>query len=207
MLETPSKKTILIDGGGSETGSFDVGEKTLLPYLLDKGIMCIDYMMFSHLDTDHCGGLFTILENLKVKNIIISKQGKTSSNFKKLLSILKEKKVNVIVVQAGDKINIDKKCYFDILFPTKSFIQENVLNNNSIVAKFYMQNRAGQASFSMLFTGDVEQIAENQIVELYGKTNRLDATILKVAHHGSKTSSTIQLLELVKPKIALIRSW
>lgn len=54
LIETPFHKTILIDGGGSETGSFDVGEKTLIPYLLDKGIMKIDYIMFSHFDTDHC---------------------------------------------------------------------------------------------------------------------------------------------------------
>jgi competence protein ComEC len=50
LIQTPSRKTILVDGGGSETGSFDVGEKTLIPYLLDKGIMKIDYMMFSHFD-------------------------------------------------------------------------------------------------------------------------------------------------------------
>lgn len=55
LIETPSRKTILIDGGGSEVGSFDVGEKTLLPFLLDNNIMQIDYMLFSHLDTDHCG--------------------------------------------------------------------------------------------------------------------------------------------------------
>lgn len=54
LIHTPSRKTILIDGGGSDTGSFDVGEKTLLPYLLDKGILKIDYLMFSHFDSDHC---------------------------------------------------------------------------------------------------------------------------------------------------------
>lgn len=54
LIYTPSRKTILIDGGGSDTGSFDVGEKTLLPYLLDKGILKIDYLMFSHFDSDHC---------------------------------------------------------------------------------------------------------------------------------------------------------
>ena len=54
LIETPSRKKILIDGGGSEIGSFDVGEQTLLPYLLDKGISKIDYIMFSHFDSDHC---------------------------------------------------------------------------------------------------------------------------------------------------------
>lgn len=199
LIETPSRKTILIDGGGSEFGSFDVGEKTLLPYLLYKNIMKIDYIMFSHFDSDHCGGLLTIMQKIKVKNIIISKQGEFSSNFKQLLEIIKNKKVNVIVAKAGDKIKIDKECYFDILFPENNLISENTLNNNSIVAKFCYQN-----NFSMLFTGDVEKIAENRLVELYKNTNTLNSTILKIAHHGSKTSSTEELLKLVSPKIALI---
>ena len=178
MIQTPSKKKVLIDGGGSEMGSFNVGEQTLLPYLLDKGILSIDYMIFSHLDTDHCQGLFTILENLKVKNVIISKQGKNSKNFETLLKIIQKKKVKITVVRA-----IDKNSYMHILFPTKDFIKENVLNNNSIVAKFCVQNRKGQNIFSMLLTGDIEKIAENKIEELYQNTNILESTILKVAHH------------------------
>ena len=67
LIQTPTKKTILIDGGGSETGSFDVGNKTLLPFLLDHHIMQIDYMMFSHLDSDHCDGMFSILEKSGAK--------------------------------------------------------------------------------------------------------------------------------------------
>ena len=67
LIETPSRKTILIDGGGSEVGSFDVGEKTLLPFLLDNNIMQIDYMLFSHLDTDHCGRATYIVRKNKSK--------------------------------------------------------------------------------------------------------------------------------------------
>ncbi len=199
LIETPSRKTILIDGGGSEFGSFDVGEKTLLPYLLDKNIMKLDYIMFSHFDTDHCGGLLTILEKIKVKNIIISKQGEVSSNFKHLLEIIRNKNVNIIVAKAGTSIKIDKECYFYILFPEDNLISENVLNNNSIVAKFYYRN-----NFSILFTGDIEKIAENRLIELYKNTTILKSNILKVAHHGSKTSSTQELLKLINPQIALI---
>ena len=150
-------------------------------------------------------GLETIVEKLQVKNIIISKQCEVSNNFKQLLNLLKKKKVKILVVTAGDKVPIDKNCYFEILFPQKQLISSNVLNNNSIVAKFCMQNNK-QINFSMLFTGDIEQIAENQMIELYQTTKSLEATVLKVAHHGSKTSSTKPWLELVKPKIALIRS-
>lgn len=206
FIQTPSKKTILIDGGGADVGNFDVGEKTLLPYLLKKGIMKIDYILVSHLDTDHCAGLFTILEKLKVSQIIISKQGKMSNNFKQLIDIIKKKKINVIVVKAADKIQIDKNCYFDILFPQDKLIMQNVLNNNSIVAKFCIQNNKKEEIASMLFTGDIEKIAEEQILQMYTSVNKLESTILKVAHHGSKTSSIEPLLQVVKPKIAFIRS-
>ena len=65
LVKTPCNKVILIDGGGSDIGSFDVGEKTLLPYLLDKGIMKIDYMIFSHFDSDHCKRI--IYDNGEIK--------------------------------------------------------------------------------------------------------------------------------------------
>lgn len=102
-------------------------------------------------------------------------------------------------MKKGDKISITKNVYFYILWPDESnFIEENGLNNNSIVCKLIYKN------FSMLFTGDVEETAEKELVKLYSNTDALCATILKVAHHGSKSSSTEEFLKLVQPKIALI---
>lgn len=66
LIETPSRKKILIDGGGSDIGSFDVGEQTLLPYLLDKGISKIDYMMFSHFDSDYSMTYPKIAKNIDI---------------------------------------------------------------------------------------------------------------------------------------------
>ena len=198
LIQTIEGKNILIDGGGSEFGSFDVGESILLPYLLDRRITTIDYLMISHFDSDHIGGVFAILENLKVKNIIISKQGETSENLKKFYEITNNKGIRTIIVKKGDIVEIDKYSHFEILFPEDNLIEDNILNNNSIVARFNSLN------FSILFTGDIEEIAEKRLCELYSGTDKLEAFVLKVAHHGSKTSSTEEFLELVKPKIALI---
>ena len=198
LIQTPTNKKILIDGGGSEFGSFDVGESILLPYLLDRRITTLDYIIISHFDSDHVGGLFAILENIKVKNIIISKQGENSTNFKKLVSIINHKKINIRLVKRGDYIKIDKYSYFEILFPENKLIEDNILNNNSIVAKF---NSLG---FNMLFTGDIEEVAEKRLCELYHNTNKLSAMVLKVGHHGSKTSSTTEFLELVRPQVTFI---
>ena len=198
LIQTPTNKSILIDGGGSEFGNFDVGESILLPYLLDRRITTIDYMLISHTDSDHISGLFAIIENLNVKNIIISKQGENSANLKTLNQLVKDKNIKITIAKNDDYIQIDKYSYLEILFPEDELIKDNVLNNNSVVAKFHYEN------FSMLFTGDIEEVAENRICEMYEDTNKLNATILKVAHHGSKTSSTQSFLELVNPKIAFI---
>ena len=197
FIITPKNKTILIDGGGSNTGSFDVGENTLLPYILDKGYNKIDLMIISHFDSDHVGGLLTILEEIKVEKVLIGKQEEQSENYKRFLNIVKEKNIPVIVGKRGDKINIEKDLYLDILFPESEQIEENVINNNSLVFNIHYNN------FSMLFTGDIEEIAEKRIIEITNKS-RLKADIIKIPHHGSKTSSTRELLEIVLPKIALI---
>ena len=141
-----------------------------------------------------------MMEELKVGQVIISKQGENSDNYKRFKKLVNEKKIKVSVVGKGDRIRIEKDLHFDILWPNNSkLIRENVLNNNSIVCKLYYKN------FSMLFTGDIEEIAEKQILSDYKvRLQMLDSTILKVGHHGSKTSSTQEFLDAVKPKIALI---
>lgn len=198
LIITPHNKKILIDGGGSE--SYDVGKNTLIPYLLARRIKKIDYIIVSHFDTDHVGGLLTVMEELKVGKVVISKQVEDSENFQKFKEIVKEKCIKVIVVEKGDRLKIEDNFYFDILWPDNSnLITENVLNNNSIVCKFQYKK------FSMLFTGDIEEIAEKQILQEYKeKANIFNSTILKVAHHGSKTSSTQEFLDATKPSIAVI---
>ena len=197
LIVTPNNKTILIDGGGSKT--YDVGKNILEPYLFDRKIKKIDYAIISHYDQDHCDGLLYILQNMKVENVIIAKQMKDSDNYNKFIKIVKEKGINVHIVSAGKKLNIEKNLYFDILWPDmENKINENVLNNNSLICKLVYKD------FSMLFTGDIEEIAEKAILKKYKKSKLLKSTILKVAHHGSKTSSSKELLNAVKPQIALI---
>lgn len=201
LITTSYSRKILIDGGGSEFFSdFDVGEKTLLPYLLKKKILKLDYIIISHFDSDHIGGLFTIIEELKVDNIIIGRQFEDSENYEKFKKLVKQNKIKVNIVEAGQRINIDKYTYIDILWPSaESKIRENSINNNSLVCKLVCQD------FSVLFTGDIEEMAEKAIINKYkNNLNILEADILKVAHHGSKTSSHKNFLNIVKPKIALI---
>lgn len=200
LLVSPHNKTILIDGGGSLTEEFDVGKRTLIPYLLDRGYTTIDYVMISHFDQDHVGGLLTVMEELKVKEVLIARQKENSENFQKFLEIAKRKKIKVKIVKAGDKITFEKDFQMNILWPTENLaISDNPLNNNSIVGKVTYKN------FTMLFTGDIEAIAEEAILKRYEKNKKiLKSTVLKIAHHGSKTSSTKEFLEAVAPEISFI---
>ena len=138
------------------------------------------------------------MQNLKIKHILITKQGEESANFTKFLEIVAEKDIEVMVVKKGDYIPVDQYSYFEILFPEDELIQENVLNNNSMVSKFHSWN------FTMLFTGDIEEKAEERLCQLYASNNGLEAFALKVAHHGSKTSSMQEFIDVVSPGISLI---
>lgn len=187
LIVTPKNKKILIDGGEGKTN-------VLFQYLLDRRINKIDYIIISHFDSDHCNGLIEIIEKIRVENIVMSKQSKESEEYKKILEIIKQKNIKVSSVKAEDKIIIEKNLYTKILNPAEKFEFQD-LNNNAIVAKLVYKD------FSMLFTGDIEKAEEN-LAKKY--KNELKSTILKVAHHGSKTSTSEEFLKYVEPQIALI---
>jgi competence protein ComEC len=197
LIITQTQKTILIDGGNNS--DYDYGENVVMPYLLKHGIYSIDYVIISHFDSDHYGGTKFILENMKVKNVVIGKQFETSENLEEFLKIIKDKKINLNIVEAGDKINIEKNLYFDVLWPDFSnVINTNIINNNSLVCKLNYKNT------SILFTGDIGLEAEKALISKYSNENILKSTILKVAHHGSSSSTTQEFLKIVAPKICLI---
>jgi len=119
------------------------------------------------------------------------------------LSIIKRKNIKVDVVKKGDKISLDKTCYLDILHPDVELLRDNHggLNVNSITTKLcYITN---EKIYKVLFTADIEEDAEKVLVNKY-VNGELEADILKVGHHGSKTSTTEEFLEKINPKIALI---
>lgn len=202
-LKTPSEKNILIDGGGNrDKEKYDVGKKVLFPYLLDRRVKKLDYIIVSHFDADHAQGLEAVIQNIKVKNIIVCKQASNSALYQEIIKLCKKKNVNIITVKRGQNIKIDKYVYFEILHPGNIMLDDGKggLNANAIVAKMYCTIK--NKTTTVMFTGDIEEKAEEELVKIYG--DKLKADILKVAHHGSKTSSTAEFLKCVSPKIALI---
>jgi len=154
----------------------DTGEEenVLVEYLLDRRINTIDYIMISHFDSDHCFNAREVIEKLKVKNLIISMQAEKTNEFEDIMKLAQSNGVHIIQVEAGCTLNIDKYVYFNILWPNNNKLT-NSINSNSIVAKLYYNN------FTILFTGDIEKEAEEQIVKEYN--DYLKSTVLKIAHH------------------------
>lgn len=142
------------------------------------------------------------MEKLKAKNVVIGKQFESSENYKEFIQIIKTRKMKVSIVEAGQKINIEKDLYFNVLWPSSDYlISENILNNNSLVGKLVYKN------FSILFTGDVEEIAEKAILQKY-KDNLgvLNANILKVAHHRFKNIFNSRVFTSSESKFCINRS-
>lgn len=192
---------ILIDGGGIENNKGEedyIGKNVLLPYLKNRGIKKLDYIFISHFDNDHVGGVLSVLKELKVKNVVIAKQFERTKQYNDFIKIIQDKNINVILGIAGENIEIENDVKIQILWPTNNLIEENPLNNNSLVFKFIYKN------FTMLFTGDIEKKAEQEIMNLYEKTELFRCTVLKVAHHGSKTSSSNEIIKKINPKYVLI---
>ena len=195
LIVTPNHKTILIDGGGTEFESdFDIGKQTLLPEILGQRITKIDYLLISHFDSDHATGVAQILGKIDVSSIILTRQLEENDIYRHILSIAKEKKIKLIYVKEGDVLKIGG-IKISIIHPENKLMINNPMNNNSIVCKVEYN------SFSMLLTGDIEMEAEELILR---KNINLKADVLKVAHHGSKTSTTGEFLKAINPKVALI---
>ncbi len=188
FIETTKRRTILVDSGGSENSNYDVGENILVPYLLDRGKIVVDYAFLSHMHEDHVEGIFTVLEKMKVRKIFIGKQNEEIEIYQKLINLAKANGTSIYFVQSGDKIKVDG-IVFEILFAEEDKAN---LNNTSLVIKMSYGNS------SILLTGDAEKELEEKL------SSKISANILKVGHHGSKTSSSDEFIQKVSPQIALI---
>lgn len=195
VLLQDDKRNIMVDVGDSK-------ERALFEKKLAKhGVDSIKTVIISHHHKDHMGNIFTTTSKYGVNDIYDNGNvNEGNKNSIKLHGMLSKGSYNNRVLKAGDVVQIDKGYYFEVLSPGK-FLQsdkriKNDQNNNSVVMKLHY------GDFTMLFTGDAEAPTEALLVNEYG--SKLKADVLKVAHHGSKTSSYYKFIEQVKPEYALI---
>ena len=186
LVQTPNSKNILIDGGDDNSHSI------VSSYLKKHNIKNIDYIIATHFDSDHIGGLDNIIDKFNVLNIYAPNYETDTLSYKNLITSCSNKNLSLKYLNNGDFINIENNINLTVLAP--SYIQKEN-NLNSIVFKIDYKNK------SFLFTGDAEASNELDIIKNYDLN---DIDFLKVGHHGSSSSTTSEFLKEISPDVAVI---
>ncbi len=199
LIKTERGKTVLIDGGGYESNTDSqqnsIGDTLIIPFLLDYGVTKIDLVVATHGHEDHIQGLIPVIRDLNVKNIILPSV-LDKSEFNPVIELAGKKKINLTFCKKNDKISLDKNTYFDIIHPTEDFDNEEYNTNNGSLTMRLIYKNTG-----ILFTGDIEKEAEEMILN---EGIDVSADVIKIAHHGSDTSSTMEFLKSVNPSSSII---
>ena len=216
LVTFPDNTTLLIDGGGlpgpfenarkinqpddsgeesfeRETGS--IGESVVSEYLWRRGLDQVDYILATHADADHIDGLNDVARNFAVRAALVARTPGKDEEYTKFAGTLAERDIPVRIIGAGDVLRfgaVTAKVLWpapeaDPNFPSR--------NNDSIVLRLQFGER------TLLLTGDIEVAAENGMLR---SGEDLRADVVKVAHHGSKTSSTAGFITAVGPRFAII---
>lgn len=200
LIQLPKGANMLIDGGGFYDNSFDVGEKVVAPLLWKKKIKHIDYLVLSHPHPDHLNGLVFIVKNFKVKEVWTNGDRVNTEPFKEFEITIAEKKIKKYIISRKDPDRKINGVLIEFLHPPKSPCHDTAMSYHSRINNHSLVIRLTYQGISMLFTGDIDQEAER---ELINTAPNLKSTILKVPHHGSSTSSSSAFLRQVQPQIAL----
>ena len=184
-------EVIMIDTG-------DIDERDRLEKLLkERNISTIDKLIITHPHADHIGGAYVVFKNVNVKEVYDNGDATTSKTYQTYLKNIKQKNIAYHQLKAGDTVDFGDGVSFKVFSPTEKMIKnDDDLNNNSIVGQLRYKD------FTMLFTGDSERDAEQNMVKSYG--NELQSDVLKSPHHGSRTSSSDDYLKTVKAKDVII---
>jgi len=194
IIQFQDGRAMLIDAGQRDH-FHDYGEKVVVPVSKYLGIERFNWVVWTHPHSDHIGGMITVLEEMPVDTVWDTQCLYDSRNYHQLLKWVKGKEIPYYQPNRGDVFNIDQSTSIQIFSPDPSAGHETNINNMSIV----MRLEIGDLGF--FFTGDIEKEVDEL---LYPLKDFMKSDLLKVAHHGSITSTTEFDLEYIQPKIAVI---
>lgn len=185
ILIQSANNAVLIDGGDNRT------RDQLIRYLRSANVRTLDYVVATHPHADHIGGLPAVIRALPVRNVIMPNVIHTTRTFENLIEAIEQRNLMITVPSVGDTLRAGV-IQLVVLAPDREYRD---LNNMSVVLRMIHGNT------SFLFTGDAERESEAAMV---AGNLTLQSNVLKVGHHGSRTSTTARFLDAVRPSIAVI---
>lgn len=186
LIQTP-EKNILIDAGERTAG------EVVVEYLQNLDITYLDMIISTHPHSDHIGGLINVINNISIGEVIDPAVPHTTQTYEDYLVLIDQKNIKFTEGKAGISRDLGGGALMQIVHPSSPSVSD--LNNASIVVRLTF----GDISF--IFSGDAENKAENEILL---RDYNLSATVLKVGHHGSRTSTSASYLSAISPKVAVI---
>ncbi|MBI2883746.1 MAG: DNA internalization-related competence protein ComEC/Rec2 [Candidatus Methylomirabilis oxyfera] len=201
VLELPGKRTILIDGGGLFDDRFDIGEQVVVPFLLSRWVGHLDAVVLSHPHPDHLNGLQAVLRHIPIGQVWVGGQRTAMPTYLWLEEVLRDKRIPHKILHDGYRTSEFAPVQIAVLHPSNAMLYGSArghfsdVNSNSLV----LSVRYGQVT--LLLPGDIEQEAEERLLE---QGADLQAQVLKVPHHGGRTSSSKPFLARVHPRVAVV---
>ena len=200
LLTMPDGATLLVDGGGkpqflknsSGGRGRSIGEMVVCEYIWRQGIDSVDYVLATHADADHIDGLKDVVKNFKVRSALVGRTPSNDAAFLEFVQTLDARGTPVQIVQAGDVLKFGN-VEIDVLWPPFTGTNAPSRNNDSVVLSVRFGER------TILLTGDIEKATEELL-----RTTVRQADVVKVPHHGSRTSSTEPFVSVVRPRVAVI---
>jgi competence protein ComEC len=197
FLELPTGKRLLIDGGGSESPRFNVGEDIIARFLWQRGIKRLDTIMITHSDADHFNGIPFLLQRFRPQTLWINDFSGHDRNWEKLLELARRLHITVKIPRPGETLITGGSAGI-VSLGNPSEPYGNAVNDSSLILRF-AQDRNGD--LSCLFAGDIGHKAEAQLVK---EKIPLQSTFLLSPHHGSSTSNSLAFLQAVRPRTMVV---